>query len=104
MRPLKKREIIIEFERVQVIRRKALTHLIFCRGCGADADVVALHEAAELFSTAAENLLLFIRSNDIHFETDSSGQIMICLVSMLTAMKNRSDTGIQSALPVGSDF
>ena len=91
MKIQKQRELIIEFERVQLVRKKAKTHLIFCRNCGREVDFVSLREASSLFGTHAENLLQFIKINNSHFETDANGEIYVCLISFLTAMKAKTN-------------
>ena len=91
MKIQKQRELIIEFERVQLVRKKAKTHLIFCRSCGREVDFVSLREASSLFGTPAENLLQFIRINNSHFETGANGEIYVCLISFLTAMKAKTN-------------
>ncbi|HEY8563751.1 MAG TPA: hypothetical protein VIL74_25455 [Pyrinomonadaceae bacterium] len=91
MKIQKKREIVLEFERVQIVRKKARTHIVFCRKCGREVDFLALAEAAALFTTPTENLLRFIRVNNSHFETCADGAIQICLVSFLTAMKAKTN-------------
>jgi len=91
MKIQKKREIVIEFERVQLIRKKALTHIIFCKGCGREVDFISIREAAALFMTPAENLLKFIRVSNSHFEIVADGEIYICLVSFLAAMKAKTN-------------
>jgi len=91
MKIQKKREIVIEFERVQMVRKKARTHLIFCRRCGREVDFISLREAAALFTTPVENLLKFIRVSNSHFEMPVDDEIYICLVSFLTAMKAKTN-------------
>ena len=91
MKIQKAREIIIEFERVQLVRKKAKTHLIFCRNCGREVDFVSLREASSLFGTTAENLLQFIKINYSHFETGADGEIYLCLVSFLACMKQKTN-------------
>jgi len=91
MKIQKQRELIIEFERVQLVRKKAGTHLIFCRNCGREVDFVSLREASSLFGTQTENLLQFMKINNNHFETGANGEIYICLVSLLTCMKKKTN-------------
>jgi len=91
MKIQRKREIVIEFERVQLVRKKALTHIIFCRNCGREVDFVSLREATALFTTQAENLLQFVRASGSHFETGADGEIFLCLVSFLAAMKAKTN-------------
>ena len=96
MKIQKQRELIIEFERVQLVRKKAKTHLIFCRDCGREVDFISLHEASGLFGTQAEKLLQFIKLNRSHFETGAEGELYVCLISFLTCMKKNTNlTGIK---------
>ncbi len=91
MKIQRKREIVIEFERVRIVRRKAQTHIIFCRDCGREVDFVSLAEAVALLAAQAENLLQFVRINKSHFETAADGEIYICLMSFLAAMKAKTN-------------
>ena len=85
------REIVIEFERVQLIRKRARTRLASCDRCGIVSDVVSLIEAAELFETDHENLLQFIRQNDCHFHVGDHSKIYLCVVSLLDTMKRKNN-------------
>lgn len=81
------RELIIEIERIQLIRKRAKTRLYFCDGCRGDSDHVALKQAARLFETPDEHLFSFIHKNDCHFKADAIGEIHICLTALLSSMK-----------------
>ena len=87
----KAREIIIEFERVQVVRRKAKTHSMLCRKCGREVDFVSLREASSLFGTNPTNLFQFVKINFSHYEVDAAGEIYICLLSFLACMKAKTN-------------
>ena len=91
MKVQKQRELIIEFERVRIVRKKARTQLLLCRNCGREVDFVALREAALLFTTPTENLLQFIELNHSHFETGANGEIYVCLISFLACLKQNTD-------------
>lgn len=91
MKMQKHREIVIEFERVQLIRKRAKTHLIDCRECRREVDFVTLREAATLFGTSVEQLFEFIKINNCHYEIDAGGEIFICLVSLLAQMKAKTN-------------
>lgn len=91
MKIQKQREIIIEFERVQLIRKRAKTSLLNCHKCRRETDFIPLLEAAKLFSTNVEQLFQFIKINNSHFETAANGEIFICLVSLLTCMKTKTN-------------
>ncbi len=91
MKIQQKREIVIEFERVQLVRKKARTHIIFCRQCGREVDFISLREAVALFATQADSLLQFVRASGSHFESGADGEIYICLLSFLAAMKAKTN-------------
>lgn len=86
----KQREIVIEFERVQLIRRKTKTHLINCRMCRNETDFITLREAASLFGTSIEQIFQFVKATNSHYEIDAGGEIFICLVSLLAQMRTKT--------------
>ncbi len=91
MRIQKLREIIIEFEHVKVVSKRARTHLLFCAACQGDSDFVALHEASSLFNTKTDVLFQFIKNNTSHYELASGGEIFVCLPSLLSRMKAKTN-------------
>lgn len=99
MKIQKQREIVIEFERIQLIRKRANTHLIKCRICRREVDFIPLGDAAKLFSVQIEQLLNFIKINRCHFETVADGEIFICLISLLERMK--ANTSISQIKLIG---
>lgn len=90
MKPRKNREIVVEFERVQVVRRRARAHVLLCRECASERDFIGLIDASTLFSTPSETLLEFIRINRIHFLSGAEGEILICLTTLLAALRKHS--------------
>ena len=91
MNAKQQREIVIEFEKVQTIRRRARTTLTMCVGCGEIADQVSLAEAAELFETARDSLFSFITQHGCHFENRGDSDIYLCVTSLLERLKNQSE-------------
>jgi hypothetical protein len=89
MRPEKQRQIVIEFEKVRTIRKRAKTRLVHCDGCSADADIVTLIEAADLFETDPEELFHFIRQNNCHFHVNNDANIYLCVPSLIERMTQR---------------
>ena len=83
------REIVIEIERVQVIKRRAKTRVHYCTDCNLDADFVSLAQAADIFGTYAGDLLAFVRNNQCHFRAGVPGDIVLCLNTLLSAIKLR---------------
>lgn len=92
----KQREIVIEFERVQIVRKKARTNLHYCPACRREADFVSLCQAASLFSVDAADLFAFIKRHRSHFQPDDAGMIFVCLVSLLAAIReNKNCAGVK---------
>lgn len=91
MKIQRQREIVIEFERIQLVRKKARTRLLLCRECRRETDFVSLTEAAALFGTNPPQIFAFIKTNRSHFETGVDGEIFICLISLLACMKAKTN-------------
>jgi hypothetical protein len=81
------REVVIEIERIQVIRKRAKTRLLECVKCRGTVDFVPLDEAAELFEIDLADLLGFIQRNDCHYRTANTETIYLCVNSLLDRMK-----------------
>lgn len=89
MTTARQREIVIEFEKVQTIRKRAKTRLISCLGCDAEADTVSLADAAELFETDRDALFQFIRQHDCHYQVEVDDRIYLCVPSLLDKMQQQ---------------
>lgn len=87
MAAAKQREIVIEFEKVQTIRKRAKTSLAECENCGATRDVVSLADAAKLFETPSDSLLNFIRENDCHYHENENSNVFLCVASLIERMQ-----------------
>ena len=87
----RQREIVIEFEKVLLIRKRAVTTLAYCRECSDTADFVGLSLAAELFGTADNDLARFIEVNAVHAEANGNGKVDICIPSMLNVMHEHTN-------------
>lgn len=86
-----KREIVVEFERIELIRKRAKTHLMFCTECSRESDHVSLPEAARLFSISESDLLQFIEVNRCHNQIVTATNSFICVVSLLQTMNQRKN-------------
>ena len=86
-----KREIVVEFERVLIVRKRAKTHLLICSECGRKMDFVFLDEASQLFETAADDLFRFVKENSCHFQMLPAGGVAICLYVFLHMMRKKSN-------------
>lgn len=85
------REIIIEIEKIQLIRKRAQTRLAYCMGCGFASDIVCHAQAAELFETAPADLIRFIEQNNCHRQVGPNGQTWLCVLSLLDRMQQHRD-------------
>lgn len=84
----RQREIVIEYERIQLIRKKAKTELTHCERCGGESDFVAIDAAAELFEIHIDDLFAFIIGNDCHHH--AAAKTLVCINSLLATIKTRS--------------
>ena len=81
------REVIIEIERIQLVRKRAKTDLHYCEKCEGPSDFVGLDDAARLFEVGRTQLFNFIQRNGSHFIDGMSGEKQICLASLLELMR-----------------
>ena len=81
------REIVIEIERVRLVRKRAMTILRRCDKCETESDFVILTEAARLFEVSQSELLQFVTRNNCHFTEDEFIGTQICLTSLLERMR-----------------
>jgi hypothetical protein len=85
-----RRELIVEFERVQIVRRRAKTRMRTCAACGTRTDFITLGQAARLFEMPASDILRFVRENSCHFEMDPAREVHLCLAALMERMRERS--------------
>jgi len=97
MTPGKQRQIVIEFEKIQLIRKRARTELRYCLGCCDVCDTVSHAEAAELFEADPAKLFEFIQQNDCHYDVGHNGKTYLCVPSLLERLGRQSNIGRLSA-------
>ena len=85
------RQLIIEFERVQRVRKEARTHLRYCEKCARNSEFISVAQAAELFELSEEELLVLHRDGEkrLHFQDGSPGRPDMCVEGILAAMRKR---------------
>jgi hypothetical protein len=97
------RQLVIEVERVQTVRRRIATILGYCRECRAPADLVDISDLARLFDVSVADAVLQLRRRRIHMQHLNSGTIAICVDSLLT----RSDPDhamLSKSIPPSSGY
>lgn len=84
----RQREIVIEFEQVKMIRKRAKTELHHCDSCGRLVDFVSLQTAATLFEIGKDKLAEFVYERGIHIEI-AVGDGSVCVTSLLETMQTQ---------------
>lgn len=79
------RRLVVEVERMQLVRRWIYTKFLECKSCGKDVDFVTVGEAAHIFEISTAQLTGFIKSNDCHSNTHT-GSRHICLRSLMKSL------------------
>ena len=87
MKISKHRELVVEVEHVETIRRRARTGLGFCAECGKQVELLSLEDAARLFDAHAADLMNFIKVNRCHFHRSPDRDVYICLAGFLAALR-----------------
>lgn len=77
---------MIEFEKVQTIRKRARTSLRECPECGGVGDVVSMADAAQLFETSRDELIRFVETHKCH-RVEDEGRLNLCVQSLLENMQ-----------------
>ncbi len=80
------KSLVLEIERIQLIRKKCKAKEMFCRQCDEIEDFVKLDDVTDLFSTTKSKLFEFIQTRSIHYLENSSGEILLCINSFLSCI------------------
>jgi hypothetical protein len=78
------RQLVIEVERVQTVRRRIATVRGHCVACAAPADLIELADLARLFDVSIADAVLQLRRRRIHMRHMPTGSIVVCAESLLT--------------------
>src|SRR4029078_542902 len=89
MNASKHREIVVEIEKVQLIRRRTKTKLLFCSTCRQQTYFISADEAAALFITDTDRIFHFISVNECHIQTQADGSACICLTAFLDTVRTK---------------
>ena len=82
-----RREVVVEYERREIVRRKARTIYAYCSGCGTLSDLIGIAAAAELFQITVEQLLAFAADKKCHIAAAADGAGTICLNDLTSQLK-----------------
>lgn len=101
MTGLSQKQLVIELERVQTVRRRIPTRLGHCLDCREPADLVELADLARLFEVSVAEAVLQLQRRRIHMQHLDTGSIAVCAGSLL----NRTEAGqaiLNKSLPPSS--
>jgi len=96
-----RKQLVLEIERVQRVRRCIPTFRSHCSGCRAVADLVDLTELARLFDVSIAEATLQLRARCVHLQHLTNGNIVVCAESLLM-MSSPDNQILTKSLPPGS--
>ncbi len=79
----KRAAVTVETERRLVISSTSLHLQIWCQQCGAQADMIAVHEAAAIAGLSERQVFQLGESRVIHFTETADGVTLFCIASLL---------------------
>ena len=77
-----RREIVVELERVQLIRKRAPTVRIFCQACWRESDFVSTTDAARIFGLRSAEINDFAERGLAH-SVRHSAKTFICAAAIV---------------------
>lgn len=97
MTEAKQREIVIELEKVKLVRKRAKVSLQNCSGCGRESDFIGLTAAAILFEITEDAIRSFLNTNSVHYFQPSECDKHICVESMLRVLQQQQTARLNIA-------
>jgi hypothetical protein len=96
----RQRRVVVEVERMQLIRKWIRTRVFECGSCKRDVDFVTVSDAIRLFEISAAELNKFMSTNGSHSKLSTDEVQHICLTSLLAGL-NRSNNKHEVKLFLG---
>ena len=87
MGKIRRTKIVVETERLLVVRRGRARTQGWCEGCGAGVALVGLEEAAILSGRSQREIVRRVESGSLHFKESPRGVLLICLDSLLAGAR-----------------
>ena len=85
----KTKTVVLEIERVQVIRKKCQAYSRFCANCRTEVDFIELAQTARLFGLTSP-IFRFIRRAAV-ITNNLGGEIFLCVNSLLACLSNHKN-------------
>jgi hypothetical protein len=83
------REIVVEVERIKLLRKRARSHLMFCAECDSEADFISVKAAASLFSVCEKEVASFVEAHRCHGVNFAGTRSYICVGSLISVLRSR---------------
>jgi hypothetical protein len=96
MRQSRRTTIVIETERLLVVRSQGGNSELWCEHCGSLVTMIGLETAAIVSATSEREIARRVEDGGLHFAESSRGVLLICLPS-LWPEKNRDTTKGESS-------
>ena len=77
------RQLVIEVERVQTVRRKVPIAAGYCRDCRCPVDLIDVADLARVFEVSVADAVLQLKRRRIHLLDLSASTILVCADSLL---------------------
>jgi hypothetical protein len=78
-------EIIVETERVILIRRRRREQgaWLWCEACGAESLMLTIEEAARMLGATSRQVFRWAEAGRLHWRESEEGALLICRTSLL---------------------
>jgi len=78
-------EIIVETERVILIRRRrrGRSACLWCEACGAESLMLTMEEAARMLGATSRQVFRWADAGRLHWTESETGALLICRTSLL---------------------
>jgi hypothetical protein len=80
---IRRTRIVVETERLLVVRSRRARTEGWCEACGATVQMVGLEEAAIVSGRSQREIVRRIEAGSLHFNESARGVLHICLDSLL---------------------
>ena len=70
------------YERVTLAGLQARPARVWCEGCGAEAEMITLEEAARLSSVSVRDVYRAVLAGLVHFAEPPDGMLLVCAASL----------------------
>lgn len=84
-----RRQVVVEIEKVQLIRKRAPSISLFCANCTRHTDFVSAPDAATLFEVDPDELFQTLRNKEVHLQVSAASGIHICVTSLMAFFERR---------------